>query len=55
MAKQIGYAVVGAGPVVERAVLPAFARAGDDTRLAAIVSTDRARAQALGQEHRAAA
>ena len=40
MAKNIGYAVVGTGPVVERTVLPAFARAADETRLAAIVSTD---------------
>jgi len=54
MAKQIGYAVVGAGPLVERA-LPAFARAGAETRLAAIVSADRTRAEALAQEHRAAA
>jgi glucose-fructose oxidoreductase len=54
MAKQIGYAVVGSGPVVERALLPAFGRAGD-ARLAAIVSTDRVRAQALAQEHRATA
>jgi len=53
MAKQIGYAVVGAGPLIERALLPAFARAGGETRLAAIVSADRARAQALAQEHRA--
>jgi glucose-fructose oxidoreductase len=43
MAKQIGYAVVGAGPLVERALLPAFARAGGETRLAAIVSADGAR------------
>ena len=55
MAKQIGYAVVGTGPVVERAMLPAFARAGGEARLAAIVSTDRARAQALAQEHHATA
>src|SRR5438876_4527686 len=52
MAKQIGYAVVGAGPLVERALLPAFARAGGETRLAAIVSADRTRADALAQEHR---
>lgn len=55
MAKQIGYAVVGASPWVERALLPAFARAGDETRLAAIVSPDRARAQSLAREHHAAA
>src|SRR5947208_15330675 len=53
MAKQIGYAVVGAGPLVERALLPAFGRAGGETRLAAIVSADRARGHALAQEHRA--
>ena len=52
MGKQIGYAVVGAGAVVERALLPAFARANGEARLAAIVSTDRARGQALAQEHR---
>jgi len=55
MAKQIGYAVVGTSSVVEQAVLPAFARAGSETRLAAIVSTDRARAQVLAHEHRATA
>jgi glucose-fructose oxidoreductase len=55
MAKQIGYAVVGAGPLVERALLPAFARAGAETRLAAIVAADRARAHALAQEHKATA
>jgi predicted dehydrogenase len=55
MGKQIGYAVVGAGPVVERALLPAFARAGGDARLSAIVSSDRARGQALAQEHHATA
>src|SRR5205085_11585605 len=53
MAKQIGYAVVGAGPLVERALLPAFGRAGGETRLAAIVSADRTRAHALAQDHRA--
>ena len=51
MAKQIGYAVVGAGPLVERSLLPAFARAGEETRLAAIVLADRTRAHALAQEH----
>jgi glucose-fructose oxidoreductase len=55
MAKQIGYAVVGTGAVVERALLPAFPRTGGEARLAAIVSTDRARAQALAQEYRATA
>jgi glucose-fructose oxidoreductase len=52
MAKQIGYAVVGGGAFVERVVLPAFARAGAETRLAAIVASDRGRAQGLAHEHR---
>lgn len=51
MAKQIGYAVVGTGPGLDRVLLPAFARAGGETRLAAIVSTNRPRAQALAHEH----
>jgi glucose-fructose oxidoreductase len=55
MGKQIGYALVGAGAPFERALLPAFARAGGDARLAAIVSTDRTRAQALAQDHRVTA
>ncbi|HEV8471432.1 MAG TPA: Gfo/Idh/MocA family oxidoreductase, partial [Methylomirabilota bacterium] len=55
MAKQIGYAVVGSGSLVERALLPAFERAGGETRLAAIVGSDRPRAQALAHEHRATA
>ena len=55
MAKQIGYAVVGAGPVIEQAVLPALGRAGGELRLAAIVSTDRGRAEALADEYRATA
>jgi predicted dehydrogenase len=55
MARQIGYAVVGLGPAVRAGVLPAFARAGEPARLVAVVGADRARAQALGQEFRAAA
>ncbi|HET7343001.1 MAG TPA: Gfo/Idh/MocA family oxidoreductase [Methylomirabilota bacterium] len=55
MAKQIGYAVVGLSDSAPRAVLPAFARAAENSRLVAIVAADRARAQGLGQEFRAAA
>ena len=55
MAKQIGYAVVGLGDVTQRAVLPAFARAAENSRLVAVVAPDRAKAQTAAQEHRAAA
>jgi glucose-fructose oxidoreductase len=55
MAKQIGYAVVGLGDLTQRAVLPAFARASENSRLVAVVAPDRARAQAVAQDFRAAA
>lgn len=55
MAKQIGYAVVGLGDIAQRAVLPAFAKASENSRLVAVVSGDRAKAQTLAQEYRAAA
>lgn len=54
MPKQIGYAVVGAGELA-RAVLPAFTAAAENSRLVAVVGGDRAQAQALAQEFRAAA
>ena len=54
MAKQIGYAVVGLGDAAH-AVLPAFAHASETSRLVAIVAGDRARAQAIAHEYRAAA
>lgn len=53
MAKQIGYAVLGAGELARKAVLPAFARA-ENSRLVAVVSADRAEAQTVAQEFRAA-
>jgi len=54
MAKQIGYAVVGLGDIAQ-AVLPAFAHAGETSRLVAVCAGDRARAQAIAHEYRAAA
>ena len=53
MAKQIGYAVIGLGDITQKAVLPAFARASENSRLVALVSGDRAKAQALTKEFRA--
>lgn len=55
MAKQIGYAVVGMGDIARHAVLPAFAQASENSRLVAVVSGDRAKAQALAQEYRVSA
>lgn len=55
MAKQIGYAVIGLGHIARKAVLPAFAQASENSRLVALVSGDRAKAQALAKEFRAAA
>jgi glucose-fructose oxidoreductase len=54
MAKQIGYAVVGLGDTVVHGVLPALTR-GENSRLVAVVAGDRAQAQTLAQELRAAA
>ncbi|MBI2216983.1 MAG: Gfo/Idh/MocA family oxidoreductase [Candidatus Rokubacteria bacterium] len=53
MPKQLGYAVVGLGDIALRAVLPAFAGAAENSKLVAVVSGDRAKAQALAQEFRA--
>jgi len=55
MAKQIGYAVVGLGDLTQRGVLPAFARAAENSRLVAVIGPDRARMQSVAQEYRAAA
>lgn len=55
MPKQIGYAVAGLGDVTQRGVLPAFARAGENSRLVAIIAADRVQAQDAAQQYRAAA
>jgi predicted dehydrogenase len=54
MPKQIGYVVVGSGETA-RAVLAAFNAASDNSRLVAVVAGDRAEAQGLAQQFRAAA
>ena len=53
MAKQIGYAVAGLDDVVQTGLLPAFARAGENSRLVAIVASDPAQTQAAAQFFRA--
>jgi glucose-fructose oxidoreductase len=55
MAKQIGYAVAGLGDLTQQAVLAAFAHAGEQSRLVAIVATERAHAERVAQPFRAAA
>lgn len=55
MARQIGYAVLGLGAVARRLVLPAFAGAAENSRLVAVVSGDRAKAQIVAREYKAAA
>lgn len=55
MAKQVGYAVLGLGSVARLGVLPAFANAGENSRLVAVVSGDRAKAQLVAREYKAAA
>jgi glucose-fructose oxidoreductase len=54
MAKQIGYAVAGLGPRALNGIVPAFARVGENSRLVAIIASDRAEAQAVAQPFRAA-
>ncbi|MGH7393183.1 MAG: Gfo/Idh/MocA family protein [Candidatus Rokuibacteriota bacterium] len=55
MAKQIGYALVGLGTLARGFLLPAFAQSTEHSRLAAVVSGDRAKAQLVAQQFRAAA
>src|SRR5499426_2070531 len=55
MAKPTGYALVGVGTLARRFVLSAFARSGEHSRLAAVVSGDRAKAQVVAQQLHAAA
>jgi predicted dehydrogenase len=46
--RSIGYAVVGLGHIAQTAVLPAFAHAKENSRLAALVSGDSTKRKALG-------
>src|SRR5438105_9109830 len=55
MAKQIGYAVIGLGAVARTAVLPAFAHITPNSRLVAVISRDRAKAQTAAEPLRATA
>ena len=48
---RVGYAVVGLGGISQGAVLPAFANAGRNSRLAALVSGDPAKRRALAARY----
>lgn len=54
MAKQIGYAVMGLGALARTSILPAFTRSAHNSRLVAVISRDRVKAQAVGEQFRAA-
>jgi predicted dehydrogenase len=50
--RSIGYAVIGLGHIAQTAVLPAFAHAGENSRLVALVSGDSRKRKALGARYR---
>jgi glucose-fructose oxidoreductase len=52
MPRQVRYAVIGLGHIAQTAVLPAFAHAKKNSRLAALVSGDPRKLRALGRRHR---
>src|SRR5438105_3295798 len=49
--KKIRYAVVGLGHIAQNAVLPAFARASNNSELAALVSDDPLKLRALSKRY----
>lgn len=51
VAKKIRYAVVGVGHITQVAVLPAFAHAGANSELVAIISGDAAKRRALAERY----
>jgi glucose-fructose oxidoreductase len=54
MAREIGYAVMGLGALARTSVLPAFARVSHNSRLVAVLSRDRGKAEAVAGQFRAA-
>jgi predicted dehydrogenase len=49
--KTVRYAVIGLGHIAQAAVLPAFSHARRNSRLAALVSGDRKKLDALGRRY----
>ena len=52
--RKVRYAVVGLGYIAQMAVLPAFAHAGENSELAALVSDDPEKLAKLGRKYRVA-
>jgi glucose-fructose oxidoreductase len=50
--KRVRYAVVGLGHIAQAAVLPAFAHAGSNSELTALVSGSKAKLRALGRRYK---
>jgi predicted dehydrogenase len=50
--KQVRYAVVGLGHIAQVAVLPAFGNARRNSKLAALVSSDRVKLEEMGEKYR---
>jgi predicted dehydrogenase len=50
--RTVGYAVIGLGHIAQTAMLPAFAHAKKNSRLAAVVSGDATKRKALGDRYR---
>jgi predicted dehydrogenase len=55
MAREIGYAVMGLGALARSSILPAFARVTHNSRLVAVLSRDRAKADTVAAQFRATA
>jgi glucose-fructose oxidoreductase len=55
MAREIGYAVMGLGALSRTSILPAFARVAHNSRLVAVLSRDRGKAEAVAAQFRATA
>jgi predicted dehydrogenase len=55
MSRQISYAVAGLGDLTQHGILPALARAGENSRLVALIAPERAQAQPLAQHYQVAA
>ena len=54
MAREIGYALMGLGALARTSILPAFAGVTHNSRLVAVISRDRAKAEAVGAQFGAA-
>lgn len=49
--RRIRYAVVGVGNIAQVAILPAFEHASENSELAALISSDRAKLREVGRRY----